>query len=55
MMNALEQKKKELRKFELRYNIMKLETSMLELDEQKQKLQENINKQSEELKLLEAE
>ena len=49
MGEILEEKRKELRKFELMFNIAKLETRILELDEEKEKISETINKQKEEL------
>lgn len=49
MGETLEQKRMELRKFELQYNIAKLETRLLELDEEKEKIQTAIRKQKAEL------
>jgi hypothetical protein len=49
MMGELEKKKAELRKLELNFNIAKLETRLLELDEEKIKINEAILKQKDEL------
>ena len=49
MGEMLIQKKIELRKFELQFNIAKLETRLLEMDEERQKIQDAIEKQKAEL------
>jgi len=46
---SLIEKKKALEKMELMFNIQKLEVRLLEIDEEKIKLQENIDKQKEKL------
>jgi len=53
MAEALDKQRQKLRKMELQFNIMKLETRTLELDEEKMKIQEAIEKQILELKSLE--
>jgi hypothetical protein len=42
-------KKLELRKFELQFNVARLETRLLEMDEEKSKIQESIDAQKAEL------
>jgi len=39
---SLEEQRKKLRKMEIDYNILKLETRILELDEEKVKIRESI-------------
>lgn len=48
-MNELEAKRKELRKLEIQFNVAKLETRLLELDDEKEKIREAIEKQKAEL------
>ena len=45
MNETLLQKKKELELMQIRFNISKLEVRLLELDEEKIKVQESINEQ----------
>ena len=48
-MDELVEKRKELRSLELQFNIAKLETRILEIDDEKQKIMETIEKQKMEL------
>ena len=48
-MTDLQNKKKQLREMQMKFNIMKLETELLELDEKKKLLEGNIQKQVEDL------
>ena len=52
MGEMLDKKRMELRKFELQFNIARLETRLLEMDEEKEKIAEAISKQKEELNQL---
>jgi len=45
MSDTLADKKKKLKKMELETNIMRLETQLLEMDEQKERLLTNIQEQ----------
>ena len=49
MGEMLIEKRAELRKFELQYNIARLETRLLEMDEERQKIQDTIDKHKAEL------
>jgi hypothetical protein len=46
----LSEQKKKLAKLETEFNIMKLETRLMEMDEEKIKIQESIEKQRQSLK-----
>jgi hypothetical protein len=49
MAESLQEKKKQIEMMQLQFNILKLETRILELDEEKEKIADSINEQTKKL------
>ena len=51
-MTELEEKRKQVEIMQFEFNILKLETRLLEIDEEKEKLRENIKSQQQKVEAL---